>query len=87
MLDAVTSPFQYWIIFLLASFAVSVLALSFVQTRLIRREGWRVFHTRGIRQLYWREISPLQRFAIWTGISALLLTFLALAVDALLRHI
>jgi hypothetical protein len=83
----VISLLKYWIIFLFASFAVSVLALSFVQTRLIRREGWRVFRARGIRQLYWREISPPLRFAIWIGISAFLLTLLALTVDALLRHI
>jgi len=83
----VSTAFKYWVAFLFTSFAVSVLTLSLVQTKLIRHDGWRVFHTRSIIELYWREIPLLQRFLIWTGIAALLLTFFALAVDALLRHI
>ena len=86
-LDLVNMFLRYWFWFLLAAFAVSVLTLSFVQTKLIRREGWRVFRTRSVVQLYWREISPLERFLIWTGIAAFFLTFFALAVSTLVRQI
>ena len=78
---------HFWFGFLLTSFAVSVLALSAVQTRLIRREGWHVFRTRGPLQLYWRELSPLERSLLWPGITAFFLTLFAAAMGALVHYI
>jgi hypothetical protein len=56
--------------------------LSFVQIRVMRREGLWVFHRyRGVReayafmwQLYWRELTPIQRLLLWIGIGAFMVT-------------
>ena len=87
LLDVVSTLLTYWVIFLFCSFAVSVLALTFVQTQLIRREGWRVFRTRGLFDLYWRELPLLQRLLIRPGLIAFLLTFFAASLSTLFRHI
>ena len=71
--DVVSTLLTYWVIFLFCSFAGSVLALTFVETQLIRREGWRVFRTRGLFDLYWRELPLLQRLLIKPGLIAFLL--------------
>ena len=72
---------------LVALFTISVLTLSFVQTRLLRREGWRVFHARSPVQLYWRELSPLQRWLLWPGLGMFFITWLAAMIIIILRHI
>ncbi len=66
-----------WFVFLFASVGVSVLGLSWVQTRLIKRGGWRVFRTQRVTDLYWRDLGPLERLLIWPGLVAFLLTLLA----------
>ena len=74
-----------WIIFLFASFAASVLALSAVQIRLIRKEGFGVFFRRSLLDLYWRELRPFQRALKWTGILAFMITMLVAPILALLK--
>jgi hypothetical protein len=74
-------------VFLFVSFGISTLTLSFVQTRLISREGWRVFRTRGLLQLYWRELSPLQRWLLWPGIAAFFITWFGGMTVVLIRYI
>jgi hypothetical protein len=75
-----------WIIFLFASFAVSVLALSAVQTQLIRKEGWGVFRKHRLLDLYWRNLGTLQRALIWPGLIAFFLTLLAGTLSVFFRH-
>jgi len=69
-----------WFTFQFVSFAVSVLAMSYVQTRLLRLHGWRVFRDRAAVDLYWRELSPLLRWLLWPGLVAFGVTFVGLAV-------
>jgi hypothetical protein len=64
----VSASFKLSLIFLVASFTVSVLTLSLIQTRMIRRGDWRLFQPRHTIQLYWRELSPLQRWLLYPGL-------------------
>jgi hypothetical protein len=83
----VSAPLKYWIAFLFVSFAISVLTLSFVHIRLISREGWRVFRMRSPVQLYWRELSSLQRWLLWPGIAAFFITWCAGVMIVIVRYI
>ena len=69
-----------WTILLFASFAISTLALSAVQTRLIRKEGWSVFRRHKLLDMYWRDLGTLERGLIWAGLIAFLITLLAATV-------
>jgi hypothetical protein len=74
-----------WIVFFSASFAVSILALSFVQLRAISRYGLRESMERAQRaplDMYWRDLSPLERCLVWPGLVAFGVTFLAAATAA-----
>ena len=70
---------RVWFVFLGASFLVSVLTLSRIQTRVARALGWSAL-TRDPFQRYWAEISPLERVLLWCGIIAFLLTLLGATV-------
>ena len=76
----------YWIIFVLFSFAISVLALSWVQFRLIEKEGWQwpVCRTHKFLDLYWRDLKWYQRLLIWTGLIAFLLTLAGVSLEHVL---
>ncbi len=78
---------KLWFGFLTVSFLVSVLTLNVVQTSLIRREGWSVFRRRRPIQLYWRELSPVQRWLLYPGIAAFFVTWLAGMAIVLTRYI
>jgi hypothetical protein len=65
-----------WIVFVFVSFFITVLGLSYVQTRLIKKDGWQVFRVRKFVDLYWHGLTPFARFAIWPGLIAFLLTLL-----------
>ena len=69
-----------WFIFLVASFATSVLTLSWVQTRVARRQGWSSFWHQSLFKTYWTDISPLERALVWCGIGAFLLTLLGATI-------
>jgi hypothetical protein len=81
--------FTYWIVFLITSFFASMLMGSFVEIRLIRRDGWhgiRSLRCHGTRERYalfwqshWCDLTPIQRCLYWTGIIALLLTVFIIA--------
>ena len=63
-----------WFIFLCGSFAVSVLTLSYVQTRVWRKQGWRALRQRPLRETYWANLSPAERVLLWVGYVALFIT-------------
>jgi len=75
-----------WFVFLFASVTFSVLGLSWVQSRLIKREGWRVFRTHRFLDLYWHDLGSLERLLIWPGLIAFLLTLVAASLDHLLHR-
>ena len=69
-----------WMAFFVASFTVSILALTYVQVRAVARYGLRESMERAQRaplDMYWRELSPLERGLVWSGIVAFGITFLA----------
>jgi hypothetical protein len=66
-----------WFIFLLGSFAVSVLTLTYVQTRVWRTRGWRALRERPLLENYWSDLSTIERALLWPGIVAFFLTLLA----------
>jgi hypothetical protein len=65
-----------WFIFLIASFAVSVLTLTYVQTRVWRKLGWRALRERPLLDTYWGDLTPLERLLLWPGVIAFFLTLL-----------
>jgi hypothetical protein len=69
-----------WILFLLVSFFITVLGLSYVQARLIKKDGWRVFRIRRFFDLYWHDLRPLERLSIWPGLVAFFLTLFGAAL-------
>jgi len=62
--------------------AVGVLAISVVQTRIARRHGWRHFAQTPFFSVYWRELSPTDRWLFWCGTTLLLLPFAVLPFAA-----
>ena len=62
-----------WFALLATSFSISVLALTFFQLRAFARYGWRGFRF----QVYWRELSPLEKGLVWPGVLAFVITWLA----------
>jgi hypothetical protein len=66
-----------WFIFLFGSFAVSVLTLSYVQTRVWRKQGWRALRERPFLEIYWADLSPVQRALLWPGIVVFFVTLIA----------
>jgi hypothetical protein len=73
-LAAMRTLLTCWLVLLFASFAVSVLGLTWVQLRLTRAYGWRVFRTRSALNLYWHGLGPFERWLIWPGLIAFFLT-------------
>ena len=72
-----------WIAVFVASFLVSILALTYVQSRAIVRYGSRNSMRRVQRaplDMYWRDLSPLERWLVWSGLVAFGITFLAAGV-------
>ena len=82
-----STPLKCWALALVTLFTISVVTLSLVQTRILRRYGWFAFYKRGPAQLYWRELSPLERWLIWPGLGMFFITWLAAMILVILRHI
>jgi hypothetical protein len=78
--------FTIWLIFLFISFAVSVIMLTQIQTRLWKQFGWRVFRERPIRQIYWRDLTFQERVLLWPGVIMFFVTFLLATITKLLRQ-
>jgi hypothetical protein len=70
--DTIIVPmFKAWLVFLVVSFAVSIVALTYVQIRLIvQARTWRIFYERSILDLYWRGLSVPLRLLVWPGLVA-----------------
>ena len=47
------------------SFAVSLLMMSYIQTSVVQRHGWRELRRRPFVNTYWRELSKIQRSLLW----------------------
>ncbi len=69
-----------WVVFLFASFLVSVLAMTYIQVRAASKYGWRGLQQRSFRETYWRELSLVERSLLWPGLVAFGLTLLAAAM-------
>ena len=71
---------------LIPTFIVSVLAVTYVQTRAARIAGtWAVFRDRKFSDLYWRDLSPLLRVLVWAGLVAFFLILAFAAVASIVR--
>jgi hypothetical protein len=72
---------KIWLVFFFISFAVSVLTLTYVQSRAMRiAGGWRVLNERAFVETYWRRLSRTQRLLLWTGMAAFGVTLVIAAV-------
>jgi hypothetical protein len=74
---------SYLIYFLFSSFVVSVLTLSYIQTRVAKKFGWPALRDRPFLDTYWRELSKTQRCLLWPGIVAFMITLLVVALSKL----
>jgi len=68
---------RIWFIFCLGSFAVSVLTLAYVQTRVWKKQGWNTLRTRPLSETYWANLSPMERVLLWLGYVAFFITLVA----------
>jgi hypothetical protein len=76
-----TPLLKYWFIFVMVSFLLSILGLSWVQTRFFRRHGWHIVRAHEALDLYWRDLSAAERLLIWPGLLAFLLTLLGASLN------
>ena len=63
--------FAGWLIFLFASFGVSLLVMTHIQVRAASKYGWFGQRQRPFLDIYWRDLSPLERCLLWLGFMAL----------------
>ncbi len=63
--------------------AVGVLLISYVQTGIIRAEGFKVFRQKGFATVYWRERDAIERWCFFLGLALLLMPFIAFGVLAI----
>jgi hypothetical protein len=69
-----------WLIFLFASSAVSILAMTYIQVRAASKYGWRGLRQRPFLDTYWRELSMLERAFLWPGLAGFVVTLVAAAL-------
>ena len=69
--------FAAWMVFLFVPFGVSVLTLTYVQTRAAKKDGWRALRERPLHDTYWAALSLVERAFLWPGIIAFFLTLLS----------
>jgi hypothetical protein len=68
---------RIWFIFCLGSFAASVLTLTYVQTRVWKKQGWSALRERPLSETYWANLSPVERVLLWLGFVALYITLVS----------
>jgi hypothetical protein len=75
------------IFFVLIAFIVSCIQLSAIQHRLIKIHGWRFFSNGKARPLdiYWRDLSVLQRIRVWLGVVGFMLFLFCCAVSEIFK--
>ena len=68
---------RIWLIFIFGSSAVSILTLTYVQTRVWKKQGWNTLRTRQLSETYWANLSPMERVLLWLGYVAFFITLVA----------
>jgi len=68
---------RIWLIFIFGSFAVSILTLTYVQTRVWKKQGWSALRERPFSETYWTNLSPVERVLLWLGFVALYITLVS----------
>jgi hypothetical protein len=68
---------RIWFILILGSFAVSVLTLAYVQTRVLKKHGWSALRTQLVAGTYWANLSPAERVLLWFGYVAFFITLIS----------
>jgi hypothetical protein len=63
--------------------AVGVLLISYVQTGIIRAEGFKTFREKGFVTVYWRDRSAIERWCFFVGVALLVMPFVAFGVIAM----
>jgi len=63
--------------------AVGVLLISYVQTGIIRAEGFKVFRQKGFATVYWRERSATERWCFFLGLGLLVAPFITFGLLAI----
>jgi hypothetical protein len=74
-----------WLIFLAVSFTISIVTLTFVQTRIIQTKGISFFWQPNAYKTFWNQISTIEKWFLCPGIVAFLLTITCALLVALFR--
>ena len=75
-----------WMLFLGATFFVSVIAMTYIQTRVAHERGWRALREARFLDTYWRERSTLLRWLLWPGLIAFAITCLICTAALILQY-
>ena len=68
---------RIWFLFCLGSFAVSVLTLTYVQSRVWKKQGWSALSKRPLAETYWANLSPMERVLLWLGLVTFFITLVS----------
>jgi hypothetical protein len=68
-------------------FLISIFTLSYVQIRLWRKSGWRIFSTKSPIELYWNNRTVPERWLIWPGIVCFMGLVLVALVSLIWQHV
>jgi hypothetical protein len=74
-----------WFVMLFVLFAVSVLTLTYIQTRVAKYHPWQALRKRPLLQTYWTELSVLERFLFWPGVVMFFITLIAGSLSLVIK--
>ena len=74
---ALTDMAKLVLLLVVSLFLLSTITLTFIQIRLARQFGWRVFRERSMKALYWTDLSWQQRLLLWPGVVAFFVILVA----------
>ena len=50
---------------LFISFLPTVIVATLIQTRVARQDGWSAIRKKPFLEMYWKNVTPLERFLFW----------------------
>ena len=72
---------------LFISFLPTVIVATLIQTRVARQDGWSAIRKKPFLEMYWKNVTPLERFLFWPGLIMFLLTMFGATVWKLVQSV
>jgi len=76
---------KFWFIALFSLFGISTLTLTYIQTRVAKKHGWRALRERPLFETYWGELSTLERCLLWPGVIMFFVTLIVGTISLLFK--